>query len=46
MLKMCTMNFARVILLLKSQIVHFYSIGEDHTHEQNNKIIKGDSGAI
>ena len=23
MVKMCTMNFARIILLLKSQIVHF-----------------------
>ena len=24
----------------------FFSIGEDHAHEQNNKIMKGDSGAI
>ena len=24
----------------------FFSIGEDHAHEQNNKIIKGDSGGI
>ena len=45
MVKMCKMNFARLILLLKSNPA-FYSIGEDHAHEQNNKVIKGDGGAI
>ena len=41
MAKMCTMNFVRVILLLK-----FSSIGDDQGHEQNNKIVKGDGGPI
>ena len=41
MVKMCTMNFARVVLLLT-----FSSIGGNHANEQNNNIIKGDGAAI
>ena len=41
MVKMCTMNFARVVLLLT-----FSSIGGNHANEENNNIIKGDGAAI
>ena len=40
------MNFARVILLLKNQILPFSRIGKDYSHEQNNKITKWDVGEI
>ena len=39
-------EFCKGHITVKKSNRSFFSIGEDHTHEQNNKIIKGDSGAI
>ena len=39
-------EFCKGHITAKKSNRSFSSIGEDHTHEQNNKIIKGDSGAI
>ena len=46
MVKMCKMNFARVILLLKSQIVHFPALVTTTPGNKINEIIKGDGGVI
>ena len=39
-------EFCKGHFTVKKSIRAFSSIGEDHAHEQNIKIIKGDGGAI
>ena len=45
---MLVMNFQKVPLLYQKQKTknNFSSIAIDHAHEQNNKVVKGDGGAI
>ena len=39
-------EFCKGHFTVKKTNCAFFCIGKDHAHEQNNKIIKGDGGAI